>query len=360
MREANGAWRSSVDCSNDSRWAGNQPWQRVEDYHGRFGYAEDLCKDGAEASGRWPEGAAHGGVWSILEHLQTEPDLLQRVITGDESWIFEYDPETKCQSLQWKCPSSLRPKKARQSRSKIKLMLIAFFDARGIVHMEFLPQGQTVNQHVYKEILRRLLRSVREKRHELWQDNVWLLHQDNAPADALSIRQFLTERNVTVLDHPPYSPDLAPCDFFCSPSSRESVFRIWKPSRRPWRRNWNVSRKNPSRSAWRHGRTEWECVLDSKEITLKEKTCSLYRFLAINCLWPQSGTFLTHLVLTVMNFFNTRRPEKGCPFHCKPKTWLHTNLTWIFSNGQIKHSFSNWYPLSSRSKQWSQLKLFRW
>ena len=174
----------------------------------------------------------------ILEHLQTEPDLLQRVITGDESWIFEYDPETKRQSLQWKCPSSPRPKKARQSRSKIKLMLIAFFDARGIVHMEFLPQGQTVNQHVYKEILRRLLRSVREKRRELWQDNAWLLHQDNAPAhNALSIRQFLAERNVTVLDHPPYSPDLAPCDFFCSPSSRrssrESVFRIWKPSRRP-------------------------------------------------------------------------------------------------------------------------------
>ena len=77
----------------------------------------------------------------ILEHLQTEPDLLQRVITGDESWIFEYDPETKRQSLQWKCPSSPRPKKARQLRSKIKLMLIAFFDARGIVHMEFLPQG---------------------------------------------------------------------------------------------------------------------------------------------------------------------------------------------------------------------------
>ena len=49
----------------------------------------------------------------ILEHLQTEPDLLQRVITGNESWIFEYDPETKRQSFQWKYPSSPRPKKAR-------------------------------------------------------------------------------------------------------------------------------------------------------------------------------------------------------------------------------------------------------
>lgn len=70
----------------------------------------------------------------IIERLETEPDLLGKVITGDESWIFEYDPETKRQSCQWKSPGSPRPQKARQSRSKIKLLLIAFFDIRGIVH----------------------------------------------------------------------------------------------------------------------------------------------------------------------------------------------------------------------------------
>ena len=48
-------------------------------------------------------------------------------------------------------------------------MLIAFFDVHGIVHAEFLPQSQTINQHVYKNILRRLMHSVREKRRELWE-----------------------------------------------------------------------------------------------------------------------------------------------------------------------------------------------
>ena len=53
----------------------------------------------------------------IIECLQTEPDLLRRVITGDETRIsFEYDPETKRQSCQWKSPTSPRPKKARQSK----------------------------------------------------------------------------------------------------------------------------------------------------------------------------------------------------------------------------------------------------
>ena len=154
----------------------------------------------------------------ILKQLEITPDLLSKVVTGDESWIFKYDPLIKRQSLKWKSASSPRPKKARLFKSKIKVMLIVFFDVHGIVHLEFLPQGQTINQNVYKDILRRLMRSVREKRRELWETKSWLLHHDNAPAhNALSIRQFLAENNSAVLEQPPYSPDLAPCDFFLFP-----------------------------------------------------------------------------------------------------------------------------------------------
>ena len=118
----------------------------------------------------------------ILEQLKTEPDLLKRVVTGDESWIFTYDPLTKRQSLEWKSALSPRPKKARVFKPKTKVILMAFFDVHGIVHAEFLPQSQTINQQVYKNILRRLMRSVREKRRELWETKSWLLDHDNAPA----------------------------------------------------------------------------------------------------------------------------------------------------------------------------------
>ena len=79
----------------------------------------------------------------ILEQLKTEPSLLKRVVTGDESWIFAYDPLTKRRSLEWKSALLPRPKKARVFKSKTKVMLIAVFDVHGIVHAEFLPQGQT-------------------------------------------------------------------------------------------------------------------------------------------------------------------------------------------------------------------------
>ena len=107
-----------------------------------------------------------------LEQLETEPNLLKRVVTGNESLIFEYDPLTKWQSVKWNRTLSSRPKKARVFKPKTKVMLIAFFDGHGIVHAEFLPQGQTINQHVYKNNLRHLMRSVREKKKRTGENEV--------------------------------------------------------------------------------------------------------------------------------------------------------------------------------------------
>ena len=103
------------------------------------------------------------------------------------------------------------------SLSKFKDMVIVFFDIQGIVIAEWVPSGQKVNQQYYIEVLRKLRERVRRKRTELWR-NVWILHQDYAPAhNALSAKEFLANKNITVLEHPPYSPDLAPCDFCLFP-----------------------------------------------------------------------------------------------------------------------------------------------
>jgi hypothetical protein len=74
-----------------------------------------------------------------------DPSFMSRVITGDKSWVYGYDPETKQQSSRWKSPGSPGPKKARQNCSATKSMLIVFFNIQGIVHHEFVPEGQTVN-----------------------------------------------------------------------------------------------------------------------------------------------------------------------------------------------------------------------
>ena len=67
----------------------------------------------------------------LLDRLESEPEYFSRVITGDESWILDYGPETRRQSLEWHTANSPRPKKVRMSKSKIKSCSFVFLIVRG-------------------------------------------------------------------------------------------------------------------------------------------------------------------------------------------------------------------------------------
>ena len=109
------------------------------------------------------------------------------------------------------------------SRSRVKSMNVVFFDSRGIVHKEFVPPGQTVNNAFYKNVLERLRKLVQRVRRDIADD--WVLQHVNAPAHtALSIREFLAKKNIPVLPHPPYSPDLAPCELYLFPKLKGHHF----------------------------------------------------------------------------------------------------------------------------------------
>ena len=63
----------------------------------------------------------------MVELINLDPAVLDALVTCDESWIYCYEPQTKRQSFQWKHAGSPRPKKARQSKSTHKLLMIPFF-----------------------------------------------------------------------------------------------------------------------------------------------------------------------------------------------------------------------------------------
>jgi hypothetical protein len=118
----------------------------------------------------------------MLECANGDPEFLKTVITGDETWVYGYDSETKVHSSQWKLSSSQRPRKAQWVRSKVKVLLTVFFDYCGIVHCSYAPEGQTINKEYYLEIIRHLCDAVRRKRLDMWASHNWQLHHDNAPA----------------------------------------------------------------------------------------------------------------------------------------------------------------------------------
>ncbi|GBN57867.1 hypothetical protein AVEN_86400-1 [Araneus ventricosus] len=76
--------------------------------------------------------------------------FLETIVTGDDSWCYQYDQETKRQSMEWCSSSSPPPKKCRLTKSRIKTLLIAFFDSKGLIHHEFVPAGTTINAESYE------------------------------------------------------------------------------------------------------------------------------------------------------------------------------------------------------------------
>jgi hypothetical protein len=96
------------------------------------------------------------------------------------------------------------------------------------VHHEFLPQHQTMNQTVYISILQRLWDADCQKRPHKWSSGTWLLHHDNALCHTtLSVTEFLAKHSIPVVLHPPYSPDLTPCDFFLFPRLKSTLKGKW-------------------------------------------------------------------------------------------------------------------------------------
>ena len=115
-------------------------------------------------------------------------------------------------------PASSKGKKVRLQKSKVKKMLVCFYDSKGIIHHEFVLKGQTVTGSFYLSVLERLWKRIRRVRPEYSAPGSWFLLHDNAPVHrAVAVQEFLARKQVCVLHHPPYSPDLSPCDYFLFP-----------------------------------------------------------------------------------------------------------------------------------------------
>ena len=104
---------------------------------------------------------------NMLEQVNSEPTFMKRIVTGDEKWVYEFDMQTSQQDSKGRLTTEPKPKKPRQTRSKIKVMLTIFFDYRGFLHSEFLPEGQTVNKEYYSSVMKRMREQIRRKRADL-------------------------------------------------------------------------------------------------------------------------------------------------------------------------------------------------
>ncbi len=157
--------------------------------------------------------------------------FMKSVITGDETWVSTFDPETKLESTSWIAKGEPRPLKGKTTAWKGKTMMTVFFYWKGVIMIEFLKRGDKITSERYCETLANLKECICKKRPDLWKDRSFRLHHDNATVHTSDYTmKKLQKWGIKVLDHPPYLPDLAPCDFALFPKMKSMMHGRQFPS----------------------------------------------------------------------------------------------------------------------------------
>ena len=121
----------------------------------------------------------------------------------------------------WSLKGKSTQHKQEKSRSVGKRMMVAFFGKRGIINMVMLEHQKTVAAKWYTETcLPQLMETLSNLRPKLRMYS-WFLHHDNAPAHrAHATMDYAKKMGIKILNHRPYSPELAPCDFGLFPFNK--------------------------------------------------------------------------------------------------------------------------------------------
>ena len=90
---------------------------------------------------------------------------------------------------------------------------LSLFDSTSMIYMHWVSTGLTVNKEYYVEVLREFGKRFRRKRPALFKSGQWHFHQNNEPFhNSILVTDYLTKMGIKIVPHPPYSPNLPPCN----------------------------------------------------------------------------------------------------------------------------------------------------
>ena len=160
----------------------------------------------------------------IEKYDKCDPRRLEEIVTGDETWIYHFPPDSKAKNKVSVSSEGDRPVITRRCKTSNGMLYAIFFDSKGPVLQIPDPKGSSVTGKFYREsVLTQLVDFYQKRRPRTGVCGIKLLH-DNAPTHkSVRIQEYLTESGLNVLDHPPYSPDLSPCDFWMFPRLKEML-----------------------------------------------------------------------------------------------------------------------------------------
>jgi histone-lysine N-methyltransferase SETMAR len=130
------------------------------------------------------------------------------ILTGDETWLYYSYPHES----MWTRSGVVEERERRTIGTK-KIMLNVFWGVETTALFELLPEGESMTAKSFSSIVVEPLTEY--KSLMIGDDDELLVHMDNAPCHkAKTTRDQLKDAKIIILPQPPYSPDLAPSDFF--------------------------------------------------------------------------------------------------------------------------------------------------
>jgi histone-lysine N-methyltransferase SETMAR len=149
-----------------------------------------------------------------LLQLNQQNAFLHQLITSDESWVFWENSGSK-HHRAWRGSGDEPVTETTQCLTNKKHLATIFWDCKGAILMDVLPCGETMNAVYYCGLLEKLKDAMQEKRRRRMSDGcLYLLHDNARPHTALATKEKLANLHLNIVPHPPYSPDLAPSDFY--------------------------------------------------------------------------------------------------------------------------------------------------
>ena len=144
----------------------------------------------------------HDSEHCLKQLTRNKKDFLRRYITINETWIHYFIPESKRASAEWRGQGESRPKRPKTQQSAGKVMASVFWDMHGILHIDILPKGQTINSDYYIALLDRLKDAIKKKRPHMAKKKLQF-QQDNAPVHkSMKTMVKLNNLRFELLPHP--------------------------------------------------------------------------------------------------------------------------------------------------------------
>ena len=136
-----------------------------------------------------------------------------------------FEPQRRADNKQWKQnDKKKRPCFIKRTISSKKMLYAIFFNSSGSVVQVPCPSGHTITGRFYKNsILKKVKEFYNKKRPSKGWSAVHLLHDNASSHKCEVVKSFLASEKVKVLNHPRYSPDLSPCDFFLFPRLKKML-----------------------------------------------------------------------------------------------------------------------------------------